>query len=78
VEESPADRATGPFGARLKENLPTSPIPAPLLIGQGETDTLVLPAAQAAYVQQRCAQGGKVDYRTYPGRDTSVSSPTPP
>ena len=20
-------------------------------------------------MQQRCAQGGKVDYRTYPGRD---------
>jgi hypothetical protein len=62
------DPATRPFGVRLKENIPTGPIPAPLLLGQGETDALV-PAVQAAYVQQRCVQGGKVDYRTYPGHD---------
>jgi hypothetical protein len=48
---------------------PPGSIRAPLFIGQGETDELVLPSAQAAYVQQRCAQGGKVDYRTYPNRD---------
>lgn len=61
------DPAGGPFGLRLKENVPSGPIPAPLLIGQGLEDPLVLPAAQEAYVKARCEIGGQVDYRTYEG-----------
>lgn len=61
------DPASGPLGRRLNENVPTGPIPAPLLIGQGLEDPLVLPAAQAAYAQARCEAGGQVDYRTYAG-----------
>lgn len=63
------DPASGPFGERLRENVPSGPIAAPLLIGQGLGDELVLPAAQAAYVAARCATGGQVDYRTYEGFD---------
>ena len=41
----------------------------PLLLGQGEADRLVVPAAQAGYVRGLCEAGQQVDYRTYPGRD---------
>jgi alpha-beta hydrolase superfamily lysophospholipase len=61
------DPTSGPFGARLRENVPLGPMPAPLLIGQGLADTLVLPTLQAAYVRARCEAGGQVDYRTYAG-----------
>lgn len=64
------DPTTGPLGARLQQNIPSGPIPAPLFLGQGETDPLVLPSAQKQYVQQRCASGGgPVLYKTYAGRD---------
>jgi predicted esterase len=63
------DPATGAAGARLRENIPTWPIPVPVLIAQGEADPVVTPSAQAEYVRQRCASGGRVDYRTYPNRD---------
>ncbi len=59
----------GGFAARLRENVPDGPIPAPLLIAQGEADTLVTPAAQDAYVAARCADGQAVDYRRYAGLD---------
>ncbi len=61
------DPMSGALGQRLQENVPSGPIPAPLLIGQGLDDGLVLPVAQDAYVQARCATGGQVDYRTYDG-----------
>lgn len=63
----PAD--SGAFAQRLRENVPSGPIPAPLLIAQGAADTLVVPAAQAAYVQDWCTSEQPVDYRTYEGRD---------
>ncbi|WP_374454444.1 lipase family protein [Nocardioides sp.] len=64
------DPASGALGARLEENVPVGPIPAPLLLAQGETDQLVIPSAQQEYADQRCASGGgPVDYRTYPDRD---------
>lgn len=63
---APVSRA---FGERLKQNVPSGPILAPLLIGQGLSDQLVLPQAQAAYVAARCQAGGQVDYRTYQGFD---------
>ncbi|MFM9935907.1 MAG: lipase family protein [Novosphingobium sp.] len=37
------DPTSGPLGTRLGENTPTSLVPSPLLIAQGETDDLVLP-----------------------------------
>jgi uncharacterized membrane protein HdeD (DUF308 family)/acetyl esterase/lipase len=54
---------------RLQQNVPTGPIEAPLLLGQGADDSLVVQAAQDAYVAELCAAGQPVDYRTYQGRD---------
>ena len=59
----------GALGVHLRENVPTDRIAAPLLLAQGEADELVTPAAQAAYVADRCAAGQRIDYRTYAGRD---------
>jgi uncharacterized membrane protein HdeD (DUF308 family) len=73
------DPSTGPLAARLAENVPRGPIEAPLLVGQGAIDPLVTPSAQAGFVQQRCAAGYPVDYRTYAGEDhLSVVAPDSP
>lgn len=64
-----ADPGEGPLGARLAENIPTLPIPAPLLVAQGADDSLISPMSQAAYVEARCAAGQPVDYRLYSGRN---------
>ncbi|MDN4481627.1 lipase family protein [Demequina muriae] len=63
------DAKTGAFVDRLAENVPSGAIDAPLLLAQGDADPLVLPAAQQAYVDQRCADGHELDYRTYPDED---------
>lgn len=63
------DPGGGSFGARLRENAPTRPIAAPLLIAQGESDDLVLPDVQKAFVASRCAAGQPVEYRAFSGRD---------
>jgi pimeloyl-ACP methyl ester carboxylesterase len=63
------DLTEGPLRARLEQNIPVAPIDAPLLIAQGEADSLVLPSVQDQYVADRCAAGQPIDYRTYPGRD---------
>lgn len=63
------DLRQGAFAQRLAENRPTGPIEAPLLVAQGETDPLVVPSVQEAFVQSLCASGQAVEYRTYPERD---------
>jgi acetyl esterase/lipase len=63
------DLSTGTMGELLAANSPTGPIPAPLLIGQGLADPLVLPAVQEGYVERLCESGQQVDFRTYEGRD---------
>lgn len=63
------DLASGALLTRLEQNVPTRPIDAPLLIAQGEADSLVIPSVQADYVAARCADGQPIDYRTYPGLD---------
>jgi pimeloyl-ACP methyl ester carboxylesterase len=61
---------TGALGRRLRENIPSGRIKVPLLIAQGDADTLVLPAVQTAYVAKRCATpgNGPLDYKTFAGR----------
>ena len=58
---------SGPFGARLKEQEPLGPFPAPVLVAQGLADPLVKPAIQHGWVQRRCDAGVPIDYRTFPG-----------
>jgi pimeloyl-ACP methyl ester carboxylesterase/uncharacterized membrane protein HdeD (DUF308 family) len=62
------DPNRGALATRLRENVPTGHIPAPLLIGQGADDTLVARAAQDIYVKERCQTGQQVDYRVYDHR----------
>jgi pimeloyl-ACP methyl ester carboxylesterase len=64
-----SDLASGPLLERLNENVPTLPIEAPLLLAQGDADSLVVPTVQADYVAARCQAGQPIDYRTYPGLD---------
>jgi acetyl esterase/lipase len=58
---------TGALGRRLRQNVPAGPISVPVLIGQGGRDSTVPVTVQNAYVEQECATGTRVDYRTYPG-----------
>jgi uncharacterized membrane protein HdeD (DUF308 family)/alpha-beta hydrolase superfamily lysophospholipase len=64
-----SDLASGPLLERLNDNVPTLPIEAPLLLAQGDADSLVVPSVQADYVAARCDAGQPIDYRTYPGLD---------
>lgn len=59
----------GALGARLRENVPVGPFPAPVLVAQGLADSLVLPHVQQDYVDGLCAERQDVDYRVYPGRN---------
>jgi pimeloyl-ACP methyl ester carboxylesterase len=73
------DPLSGALGKRLAQNTPTRPIKAPLLIAQGLTDPLVLPAVQSRYVRGRCAAGQPLRYVTYRNRDhLSVLAPRSP
>jgi alpha-beta hydrolase superfamily lysophospholipase len=65
----PASATSGRFGELLRANTPTAPVRAPLLIGQGDADPLVLPGMQRGWVAARCAAGQRIDFRQYPGRD---------
>ncbi|MEZ5284851.1 MAG: lipase family protein [Vicinamibacterales bacterium] len=65
-ERSPRE---GALGLRLEQNVPRSPIAAPVLVAQGLADDLVLPAVQGAFVRERCEAGQRLEYRTYAGRD---------
>lgn len=63
------DPATGPLGERLAANVATGPYDAPLFIGQGLTDQIVLPTLQETYVARLCAAGVEVESHTYEGLD---------
>ena len=63
---SPATVA--PWSTLLTENTPgATPIGVPMLVAQGDADTLVKPTTTAQYVQHLCSTGEHVDSRTYPG-----------
>lgn len=57
------------LGELLEANTPAGPVTAPLLLAQGQSDQLIPEPVQAAWVDERCAEGQQVDYRTYQGRD---------
>lgn len=60
---------TGPLGQRLRENTPTGVGTTPLLVAQGGSDSLILPAVQRGFVKGLCDNGQRLDYREYPGRN---------
>ena len=53
------------LAARLAQNGADQPIAAPLLIAQGLSDDIVLPAATNSYVERRCAAGQRLEYWTF-------------
>ncbi|MCF4121405.1 alpha/beta hydrolase [Antribacter sp. KLBMP9083] len=61
------DQIDGEAGQLLRVNSPTGMIAAPVLIGQGTADGLVLPAQQRDFVAARCAAGQAIDFREYSG-----------
>jgi acetyl esterase/lipase len=63
------DPTEGAFGAQLIANTPAGPFAAPVLIAQGQSDDLVLPSIQDAYVKRLCAAGWPLEYRRYAGLD---------
>ncbi|MBB3674669.1 lipase family protein [Modestobacter versicolor] len=64
-----ADPATGAVGRRLRENVPLGPWPAPLFIGQGTADEVIVARLQDDYVARLCAAGRPLQYTTYAGRN---------
>lgn len=58
----------GELGSLLRQNAPTGPWPAPVLVAQGTTDPLVTPAMQDGWVAARCAEGRAIDYRKFEDR----------
>ena len=74
-----SDPLQGSLATRLRENIPNGPIAAPVLIAQGQTDELVYPEIQQAFVDRRCAEGQSIEYQTYKGRDhMAVVAPDSP
>jgi pimeloyl-ACP methyl ester carboxylesterase len=59
--------AESPFGERLRENSVHDQIAAPLMVAQGMADDLLPPIVQDRFVEQRCAAGQSIEYRTYAG-----------
>ncbi|MFC0673683.1 lipase family protein [Brachybacterium hainanense] len=68
VQVLPDAQLQGPLGDLLRENTPTGPFPAPVLVAQGDADPLVRPRMQEDWVMRRCADGIPIDYRAVPGR----------
>jgi pimeloyl-ACP methyl ester carboxylesterase len=59
---------TEPWAGLLAENTPgATPVPVPLLVAQGLSDTLVRPEATGAFVAHEKALGADVRYETIPG-----------
>jgi pimeloyl-ACP methyl ester carboxylesterase len=62
--------ATDPvFAARIAQNTASKPIAAPLLIAQGLTDSVVVPAVTDRYVDGRCYAGQRLEYWKFADHD---------
>ena len=73
-----ATRTNAALSARLAQNDPDHPIPAPLVIAQGAEDDVVPPAVTAGYVEERCAAGQRLEYWTFAGLDHGMVRPGSP
>lgn len=59
------------LAARLAENKADKKIDVPVLVAQGLTDVVVLPAFTDEYIAERCAAGQPIAYLKIAGRDHS-------
>ena len=67
------------LAAKLAANTPLGPFPAPVVIAQGLTDDVVLPAATDAYVADRCAEGIPIEHWRIPDQGhRSIVAPGSP
>lgn len=57
----------GPFGERLRQNVPGGPWGAPLFIAQGEADEVIPFSITEEYVAGLCRDGVHVEFAGYPG-----------
>lgn len=57
----------GPFGDRLRDNIPNGPWAAPLLLAQGEADEVIPFSLNQEFVAGLCEQGTDVEFLGYPG-----------
>jgi pimeloyl-ACP methyl ester carboxylesterase len=58
---------TQPWADLLQQNTPgQTPLTVPLLVAQGETDTLVRPTATSAFVTHECSNGTRVNFIRIP------------
>jgi pimeloyl-ACP methyl ester carboxylesterase len=73
-----ATRSNAALAARLAQNSPDHPIPAPVVIAQGAEDDVVPPAATASYVEERCAAGQRLEYWTFARLDHGMVQPGSP
>jgi pimeloyl-ACP methyl ester carboxylesterase len=73
-----ATRTNAALSARLAQNDPDRPIPAPVAIAQGAEDDVVPPAVTAGYVEERCAAGQRLEYWTFAGLDHGMVQPGSP
>jgi alpha-beta hydrolase superfamily lysophospholipase len=70
---------TAPWSDLLAQNTPSAETALPVLVVQGEADTLIPPVVTQIYVQRLCGAGATVDYKTYAGADHSgVLGPAAP
>jgi hypothetical protein len=70
------DSSQGAFGARMRKNVPSAMIGAPLLVAQGWDDALALPDVQDRFVAGRWKAGQRLDHRTYGGANASATGRT--
>jgi uncharacterized membrane protein HdeD (DUF308 family)/alpha-beta hydrolase superfamily lysophospholipase len=70
---------TGDLGLRLRENTAPLTQTAPLLVGQGGSDSVISVGTQTVFVDRMCAAGQDVDYRIYDGYEHAgvVERPSP-
>jgi pimeloyl-ACP methyl ester carboxylesterase len=64
-----ATRSNKALQARVEENTADGLINVPLVIAQGLSDTAVPSSATAAYVEERCSAGQRLEYWRFAGRD---------
>ncbi|MFT3714420.1 MAG: lipase family protein [Gordonia sp. (in: high G+C Gram-positive bacteria)] len=60
---------SGALGRHLAENTMRTRLDMPLLLAQGDVDTVINPKSQVAYAGDQCRLGSDTEFHMYPGKD---------